>query len=371
MAESVLEAARGLAAAGLSVIPVRADGSKAPMFDGWRQYAEEQADDRTLSGWFGGSRAAGIGVACGAASGNLAVLDFETAQAWEGWVDTINLSPGLLLPAESCPLCRPPGGGAHLYARLPDTVPGTVLARRVAVGGRPKTLIEVRGAGHQVVAPGSPAECHPSGRPYRWLRRAWVEAGTPWEPVPFDVWFSWLEAAAALNEWTKPAEPEPPAQPRDRSPSEDDPGRDFNRRGTWEEAALFSSGWAWQRRLGAEAGMVRRPGKADGTGGTVGLVTSRENGWPLFYCFSTNAHPFESGQCYDRFGVLTRLRFGGDFGECAKALLAAGYGRRAAKQAAAGAKYEERQAATLLAKVNDLAMRVRRIETQLKGKGGK
>src|SRR5262245_3773417 len=49
-----LTAARHYVATGLSVIPVRLDGSKTPAFAGWREYADRQPTDSELRRWFSG-----------------------------------------------------------------------------------------------------------------------------------------------------------------------------------------------------------------------------------------------------------------------------------------------------------------------------
>ncbi len=73
-------------------------------------------------------------------------------------------------------------------------------------------------------------------------------------------------------------------------------------------------------------GNVRRPGKDSGISGTVGMVTSRQNGHPLFYCFTSNGGVFEHEKPYDKFGVYTRLQHRGEFKAAARALGEMGYG---------------------------------------------
>src|SRR5687768_8266294 len=128
--ETVLEAARRYVAAGLSVIPVKADGSKAPKHTGWRQYATRQPTDAELVAWFGGADEVGIGVVPGPASGNLVVLDFECkngAPAYAEWV--AGLDPALAEYVARCPVVRTPSGGRHIWVRLAAAVPGGKLAR--------------------------------------------------------------------------------------------------------------------------------------------------------------------------------------------------------------------------------------------------
>jgi len=327
----VLETARSYLAAGLSVIPVRADGSKAPVEPKWDRYAEMIAGERELQRWFGAGKLLGVGICGGKASGNLAVLDFETTDAYIDWrrivpADTIDA-------LSECPVVRTPSGGYHVWVRLTECTAGTVLARRPDPedGTKGKVLIEIRGDGHQVLAPGCPAECHKTGKLYEFVDRGWLDTPAA-GPVPIDVFVNWMEAAASLNQWT-PAKPQAEPKrttPRDREPSHEDPGTDFNRRGTWAEAGLFDAGWTWARELGDDRGTVKRPGKdAEGISGTLGIVSSRANHWPFFYSFSTNCPPpLQPNTPYDRFGMFIRLKAGGDVQAATKVLLDKGYGIR-------------------------------------------
>ena len=166
---AVLDVARRYLAAGLSVIPVRPDGSKAPAFPGWREFARRPPTDIEVRKWYTASYY-GIGVVCGPASGNLIVLDFEADDAYRRWRSL--LSPELSALLVSCPVVVTPRGGRHVWVRLRDPRPGGVFARRPDK----TTLIEIRGEGHQVVAPGSPAACHPSGREYVFESAGWLGA---------------------------------------------------------------------------------------------------------------------------------------------------------------------------------------------------
>ena len=81
----LLRTAQDYVARDLSPIPVRADGTKAPLNTGWREYANRHATADELAGWFGNGKSVGIGIACGPASGNLIVLDIESEDAWTQW----------------------------------------------------------------------------------------------------------------------------------------------------------------------------------------------------------------------------------------------------------------------------------------------
>ncbi len=168
---SVIEWARWYVASGLSVIPVRADGSKAPAFQDWRQYTDRLPTADELSRWFDAGKEFGIGVVPGPASGNLAVLDFEVrggVNAYDLW--RANLTPQQVALLARCPVVVTPSGGRHVWVRGAAPHKGTVLARNPAG----LVLIEVRGTGQQVLAPGCPAKCHKSNKPYEFEARGWL-----------------------------------------------------------------------------------------------------------------------------------------------------------------------------------------------------
>jgi hypothetical protein len=169
---SVLDTARGYVGGGLSVIPVRPDGTKAPAI-AWKEYQARLPTDEELIAWFSTSKN-GIAVICGAVSGGLEVIDFDSPEAFGAWAAKLNeREPGLL---GRFPVVLTPSGGRHLYHRLRGPVEGN---RKLAVDDGGKVLIETRGEGGYVLAPGSPLTCHPSGNAYRHL------SGPPLTQIPY------------------------------------------------------------------------------------------------------------------------------------------------------------------------------------------
>lgn len=169
---TVLEWAEWYVAAGLSVIPVRADGSKAPAHADWRQYTDRLPTPDELANWFAGGDY-GIGVVPGAASGNLSVFDFECrngVSAYDLWLGVLPASEREALQA--CPIVATPSGGRHVWVRSAVPHKGRVLARDTAG----LIMVEIRGVGHQVLAPGCPDRCHRSGKPYQFVSRGWLPA---------------------------------------------------------------------------------------------------------------------------------------------------------------------------------------------------
>lgn len=97
------------------------------------------------------------------------------------------------------------------------------------------------------------------------------------------------------------------------------PGRDYNNRTDWADI-LQPHGW----RLFYTRGNVRywtRPGKTTGVSATTNAL-----GTDRLHVFSENAHPFDAGTSYSKFGAYALLEHGGDFKAAAKALAERGYG---------------------------------------------
>jgi hypothetical protein len=129
------------AARGLATVPVVPRG-KRPLRAGW-----QRAD---AGAWDGAPPDANLGVVCGAPSGGLVVLDFDTV---DGVHDAMGMRPEALAVHTVVVRTR---RGWHVYAREPD--------RRTS---SPWRGLDVRAEGSLVVAPPS---VHPSGVSYEILR---------------------------------------------------------------------------------------------------------------------------------------------------------------------------------------------------------
>ncbi len=166
-----------------SVIPLRLGGSKRPVRL-WTQYQKQKPTEDELDQWFPQSASSGIGVVTGEISGNLHVIDFD-ADAEEVfprfWDDIQQKIPGI---ADRFLVVQTPRPGRQVWFRQDSPVDGNlVLARkspRPLVGDtagasgdsevvklQPPVMIETRGEGGYVVAPGSPVDVHPNSTPYK------------------------------------------------------------------------------------------------------------------------------------------------------------------------------------------------------------
>jgi P4 family phage/plasmid primase-like protien len=143
--------------AGLHIIPIRGDGTKAPALAEWKPYMGRPAKQEELEQWFADRHDCGLAILGG---NGLEVLDFDRPGLFEEFQTQVEGSaPGLVA---RLPRVATPGGGAHLYYFCDVIGPSQKLAR----DEQGKTLIETRGEGAYVLAPPSPACCHPDGKPY-------------------------------------------------------------------------------------------------------------------------------------------------------------------------------------------------------------
>src|SRR5262249_47865754 len=149
--------------AGLSVIPIRRDGSKAPegrllprepRADGkfhatWDPYKERLPSEEELNRWFGSANAPGVAVICGAVSGNLECIDFDTdaESIFPAWCDLVEAEHAGLIGMLS--IARTPKPGFHVRYRCRDiSIPGNEkLAEDPTAPTEQRTLIETRGEG--------------------------------------------------------------------------------------------------------------------------------------------------------------------------------------------------------------------------------
>jgi len=308
----ILAHASRLTQSGLSVIPIKPDGTKAPDLLTWKPFQGEIADSSTLENWFE-SGTNGLAVIGGEVSGGLEIIDFDDPETARSFGELIRKA-GRNQLVERLPLVGTPTGGFHLYYRCQSKVEGNQkLAQKIGPDDKPVVQIETRGEGGYVLAPGSPAKCHELEKPYE-LKRGDL-ANIP--IITIDEREFLLNTARSLNEYVKPTKQAPTTFP---SIGEGDrPGDRFNATATWREV-LEPHGWTAAGHQG-ETTHWRRPGKKQGAS-----ATTNHNGNDLFYCFSSNGSPFEPDTGYEKFTAYTLLNHGGDFEEATLGLVRQGYG---------------------------------------------
>jgi len=314
----VLQAALDFHDAGVSVIPAREDGSKAPITN-WKQYQVTRADREQLQAWFAGN-ATGIGIVTGAVSGNLEMLELEGRAVNGGLLDeakeiAINSGLGDLWDVISNGYVEfTPSGGLHWLYRIADEpVPGnTKLARRPGENDTIEVLAETRGEGGFVVTSPSHGSVHPSGQPWVLLK------GSP-ALIPMLS----MEERNAIHSIFRSLDSMPHKEQVVQNLSQsvqsstgEKPGDDFNERGKWEDILI---NW---KKVFTSNGVTywRRPNKSEG----ISATTGRNDGDNL-YVFTTSTS-FEAEKPYSKFAAFAHLNHQGDFSAAAKALRAMGYG---------------------------------------------
>jgi hypothetical protein len=313
--------------AGLGVLPIRLDGSKAPDLPRGHQLLKERMSEADLWRRFNRPSPPGIGLACGRVSGNLECIDFEILSVFEDWRAIVEEQiPGLVKGLTTCLTPgHQDGRGVHVWYRVKGiAVPGSRRLAQVPTpdGKNPITIIETRGEGGYAVAPGSPRECHESGRLWEW------HAGPPFTDLAVigaadrEVL---IAAARSFNAWIdskdqKTANPKPATrQHAGNGDSGLRPSDLYNQRGPdWVEI-LDRHGWKVASGSSGGKRYWRRPDKDRGWSATTG-VCKGEDGTDLFYVFSSNAHPFEQSKAYSKFSAFVILEHGGDWSAAAKEL---------------------------------------------------
>jgi len=140
--------------AGLSIIPIKSDGSKKPPFQ-WKTYQSERATKEQLRAWFAPGRFEAAAVVCGQVSGWLHMVEME------GWAFEQGLWPAFREQAVATlgeerwtEITRyvehSPSGGVHFYVRCPGFGEGNL--KLAMLDGL--VVIETRGeGGYSIIAP--------------------------------------------------------------------------------------------------------------------------------------------------------------------------------------------------------------------------
>jgi hypothetical protein len=328
-----LEYARRYLDAGISVIPIARDGTKAPaagrlptVWDGataryrstWAPYRERRATPLEAEVWWGGLSPSGIAALAGTASGGLELIDFDQPDLWGPWCSLVEEDyPGLL---ERLCLVQTPRPSWHAWLYCPaEVIPGNTKLATDPTQKTGRTMIETRGEGGYALVPGCPSACHPSGGTYLWagdlllwdLRRG--PGISPDERAHLLRCARFFDRSQPVQEWNPRA-----------SACDLRPGNDYDRRGPGWESILTPHGWVLAGTFGQEA-RWRRPGKERGWSATTGYCHGKD-GADLLRVFSSNAAPFEDGCAYGKFRALALLEHGGDYSACARRLALEGYG---------------------------------------------
>ena len=332
----VLAWSQAYVTAGLSVIPILHDGTKAPASHllpfyspdpdmperrSWIPFQHRLPTTDELEVWYyRGALPFGVGVVCGRVSGGLEVIDVDATELIQSWLDQVrDAAPGLL---DRLVLVQTPRPGLHAFYRCPTVGPSQKLASGMVAdeGGAVliKALIETKGEGGYATTFPSPPDCHKLKKMYEYMTpRTLLEVATIEEGEREVL----LTISKSFNRI--PVRP-PASRPNSDSetsshPKGNRPGDIFNARANWEEL-LEQHGWVFVGDGSDGITNWRRPGKSSGTSASLNYASRHR-----LYVFSSNAAPLEQGKSYSQFEFVAAMNHAGDFAAAAAALSAAGY----------------------------------------------
>ena len=328
---------------GVSVVPIRPDGSKQPALPGWKRYQQETPTQSVVEEWFRHPQR-GLALVTGHISGGLIALDFDDLATFDAWLRRIRHEQALRALYEFIASGyeeRTPKNGRHLLFRCPEAFGGSQRPGNQRLALRPapepqrfQVLAETREEGGIIIVDPSRGGVHPSGKPYVRIRGGvtTIRVISPEERALL------YDSIRAFDEMPPPLAREPaPAQPHcptfrhsGISVAGERPGDLFDHDSTvtWE-ALLLPLGWQLVRIDEKGEGYWRHSGKV----GPSHSATTNADGTNRLFCFSAS-----TGLPVERY--LTRFEFyawwyyGGDFSAAARALAERGYTTRKEPQLA-------------------------------------
>jgi putative DNA primase/helicase len=323
---TLLETALELHRNGISIVPVKTDGTKAPAV-AWKPYTSTRADETQLRTWFEHDTF-GLGLVTGTISGRLELTEIE-GRAMDRLPELVDLAnnsgAGDLWRRIATGWAEvSPSGGMHFFYRVDGDVPGNT---KLASDPDRVTLAETRGEGGFVVVAPTGGQAHPTGKPWMLLTGgpATMPTLTLDERETLHAIIGTLDQTpppavhVALDaKWTSAA----PKREGDVTP-----GDDFEDRTDWADI-LTPHGWTLVHARGRERFWCR-PGKKMGISASTGHADDRDR----LYVF-TSSTSFDPETPYTKFGAYAHLNHADDHSQAAGALSTQGFGFRAERHLA-------------------------------------
>ena len=314
-AASTLEMADRYLRNGISVIHLKADGSKSPDLSNWKKYQKRLATKDELQRFFplsdkkGNYEPKGVAAICGLVSGGLEVIDFDLYEYYLQFRKLIH--PTLF---KKLTIVRTPRG-AHVVYRC-DTVSGNLKIAMKDLGDyKTRVIAETRGEGGYVATAGSHADTHETKRLYRIIEGPplWkVNKITESERLAiFQIARSFdetgiLERARlkAKRKFFNFAKPIPGVEPEIAK---------FNVQASWVD---LLEPYGWMMTIEGDDDFWTRPGKSRESGHSARVVTTTD-GTDVLIVFSSNAGDILQSDTslplkLNKFEVYKRLKFGGN-----------------------------------------------------------
>jgi hypothetical protein len=312
MNQELLDESVLLLAEGFCVLPCIAK-DKHPKYE-WKQFQKEMPTNNDLVGYFKSSAINAIFFVTGAISGNLEFIDFdnkgELFEAWGNKVKENSIDLFYRLVIESTQ-----NGGIHVAYRCETKVSGNLKLASKVVGvdenGKDikKTLIETRGEGGLILVAPSQGYDFIQGNYFKISVITEEERG-----FLIKCAFDLDQEKIIMQEKIEKEMVKINGKVYAISPEDA-----YNEYGDFDNM-LKTHGWVYHSKA-EDVDRWTRPNKnvADGVSATVkGCV---------FYCFSSNASPFEPNKSYTKAQVYCLLEHGGDDEACRKELIKLNYGK--------------------------------------------
>ena len=298
--------------AGLSVLPPREDGSKAPSGGKWKKNQRVRPTEVEIAELYSVLRA-GLGIVTGTISGNTILFEFDDLDTYHQFKTTAaDVGLKTLVDRIENGYCeKTPGQGIHWLIRV-NTVPKSQkLAVKRNDDNSFKTLIETKAEGGYAILAPSFGGVHPSSKPYELLHGGFETIAE----LDDDEFEDLITLAKSFDGSVRKA----PHGARVYETS-GRPGDDFNGRTTWPEV-LEPHGWIFLNEDTDGVGQWQRPGKRN-----PGLsATANFGGSDLLWVFTTSS-VFDANTGYSKFAAYAVLNHGGDYSAAAKALRGKGFG---------------------------------------------
>lgn len=305
----MLAAALAAHDAGLCIVRAATNGTKKPLGT-WKHHQSTRPTRHDIETWFAGGHT-GMGVVCGAVSGDLEMLELEGrfmathATAWMAAVKASGLEL-LFQRLRSGLHTISPSDGRHFFYRIVDgPADGNT---KLAVNDQGETLIETRGEGGFVILAPSHGTTHPTGRPWS-VKEGGFDRIPAITAAERDTLF---DVARTFNTHTPTAPPATTAriavQPlsgRLTAESWQDATAGHIAAERPLQALLEAYGWQHSHQDGHGRTLMTRPGKTEGVSGSI-----NSNGRLMVFSTST---PFPTGRTtYDHIDVIAHYEHGGD-----------------------------------------------------------
>ncbi len=296
----------------LSVIPCR---EKRPVLSAWKQYQAELMDEGRAREAF--ASADQIAVICGAVSGGLEAIDFDLKHLdkdlqvvfWDEFQSALlDLMPDVLRRVQ---INRTASGGYHILYRC-EEIQGNKKLAKIRVGERYETVIETRGEGGYVIAPPSDG--------YEFVKGQMTDIPV----LSIEQREQLLALCRSFDQEPEMADTPVKARRTVSAEYKQSPIDHYNQTSDVLQV-LEAHGWKATKTQGSRI-FFKRPGSENA------YAANWHNDKRIFYNFSPNGQPFDQDKGYNAAGVFCLLECAGDWKECFKRLLAAGYGYQWSEQ---------------------------------------